>query len=101
MKKKHLKIAGIIGAVCLAAYLVWYFSQQQEYPYTSDGITFYEDGSYSYISGPNIVTQHPDGLTTVTTNPDYVSDFTPTGNNYIPHVGGMTGGINGGIAIGG
>lgn len=101
--KKFLIVGGLLAIVLAAVYYAWYYNTTLPvYPYTDEnGITYYADGSYSYINGANIVTQHPDGLTTVTGNPDWVSENTPT-PGVLPdyNLPIMTGaGINTGIGI--
>lgn len=94
--KKLLIIASVLVAAGLC-YYIWYINQGTTYPYTVDGVTFYEDGSYSYSTGINIVTNHPDGTTTVTSDPNYVSDFVPNPNPYIPQYGYLDSGTPIGI----
>jgi hypothetical protein len=86
--KKILIITSVIAAIAIAMYYYYLSTQTEEFPYTDEkGITYFSDGSYSYVLGPNIVTQHPDGLTTVSSNPDYESEAVD-GNPYIPNIPG-------------
>lgn len=95
--KKVLIITGVLAAIAIAMYYYYLSSQTETFPYTDEnGITYFSDGSYSYILGPNIVTQHPDGLTTVSSNPDYESEVVTNPNPYIPNIPGANGffGVN-------